>query len=560
MASKSSSVMGRIVVILTLGVTLGACRHGILISGQGSVTSMTGGRDCASGECRFDIEGRYLETYTATPAAGWLFDAWENCQTPQGNVCNFDIAANVIEEQQGVEVPSAVARFRRPIEPLFRNVNGDFELPDGSATNQLRWLLGELASSNTSLSEINAHFHPDFLAQIPAATIRDEIAAMRAEISDPVIDDLITATPVYTRGIIAQRGQTSGAMFISLNTNYGDGVDDGLITSLSWTPGFFTDGSNVTPEFANANLSSLGQSVRGLATNTAMLVASIENDRCKGIYGHNAQLSYPTGSIFKLWVLGALAEEIRKGRISPSAMVAMKSDEYALGGAINDVAPGTQIPLAQMANLMLGVSDNTATDHIHDLIPRNRLEKILARFNNKNKSDLTPFLSTNEQFHVGFTLTPAKAQAYANGSDSEQRTILTNDIEPLGAVTGFQQNNWDELLESSWSASAFDVCQAYAGLRTYDNRSEAFELLDQAAGADAVLLSLRKRWDRVWQKGGSLATVDGNFVFTLSWLLESDDKGAYVVVIMLNNPDLSPVDHLPAFNIAARVEQIVHDR
>ncbi|WP_116366502.1 serine hydrolase [Parahaliea mediterranea] len=558
--TTSSTRLVRTIGVIALGALLGACRHGILITGQGSVSSATGTRDCASGECRFDIEGRYLETYTATPKAGWLFDAWENCQTPQGNRCSFDIAADVVAEQEGAEVPSAVARFRRPIEPLFRDVNGNFELPDGSATNQLRWLLEELGSASTSLSEIKAHFHPDFLAQIPAATMRDEIAAMRAEISDPVIDDLITATPVYTRGLIAQRGRVDNAMFLSLNADYGNGSDDGLITSLSWTPGLFTNGNNVTAEFANANLASLGQSVKGLATKTAMLVARIENDRCKGMYGHNAQLPYPTGSIFKLWVLGALAEEIRAGRIDASAMVPMSSAEYAPGSAINNVTPGTQIPLAQMANLMLGVSDNTATDHIHELIPRPRLEKILGRFKNKNKSSLTPFLSVNEQFHILWSLTPARARAYANRNDNQQRKILANEIEPLGPVSRYSYNNWNALLESSWAASAFDVCQAYAGLRSYDNRSEAFELLDQAAGADAVLLSLRKRWDRVWQKGGSLATVDGNFVFTLSWLLESDDKGTYVVVIMLNNPDLSPVDFGPAFNIAARAEQILYNR
>ncbi|MEM8490138.1 MAG: hypothetical protein AAF756_04875 [Pseudomonadota bacterium] len=90
--------------------------------------------------------------------------------------------------------------------------------------------------------------------------------------------------------------------------------------------------------------------------------------------------------------------------------------------------------------------------------------------------------------------------------------------------------------------------------------SEGFLIIEESAGAEVALLSVRNRWDRVWQKGGSLANNDGNYVFTLSWMFESDAKGAFVVVIMASNRDGTPVDSSSLFSVAARAEQIVFNR
>lgn len=539
---------------------LAACRHGIEIVGQGNVTSASGARNCSrnAAPCRFEIEGAYNETYTATPAAGWLHDAWERCQEPTGNRCRFSIGADVTSDFPDADVPGAVARFRRPIEPLFRNASGAFVLPQGGATEQLAWLLGELRQPTTSINEIQAHFSPEFLQNVSPSSVQASIDQMRAAVSDPEISDLVTATPVFTRAVVQNRGANTNGLFVSVNASYASG---GLITGLQFRTGFPRGGSNVASADAGLNLQQLGAKFAGLASNTSMLVASIDNDRCRPLFNQAAATPRPTGSIFKLWVLGALTEEIRAGRIASTQMVPLSADHLVPAGArINDTPLGTQFSISELANLMIGISDNTATDHLHALVGRDRIEAILQPFGNKNRDLLTPFLSTNEQFHIFWSLAPALATSYAEGTEEEQRSILENSIEPLGPVTEFARNNQDALFNSSWAASALDVCQAYAGLRRFDNRSAAFDVMDQAAGADAVLLSTRSRWDRVWAKGGSLANAQGNYVFTLSWLFESDDRGAYVVVLMASNPDGSPVDSAPAFSIAARAEQIVFNR
>lgn len=537
-----------------------ATEHSIAISGQGKVESASGNRDClrAQSPCTFPIDGAYRETYTSDPANGWLHDAWIRCPETNGIICRFDLTATNVDQIDGEAIPRTVLRLRRPIRPLFRNNAGEFTLPQGAAPRQMRWVVQEIQSPNTTPLEIRNHFSPSFLEQVSIAELQARFDDLRGRLSNPEISDLITATPVFTRAIFHNPNSNSGGVFIAVNTTYANG---GLITGFNYATGLGRNGSNVSAADVNKNFEQLGNSFNNVAENTSMLVAKIENDQCTAIFNRRGRRVQPTGSIFKLWVLGALAQEIRAGRIPANTMVPFDADEIVPAGArINDTPLNRQIPIRDLANLMIGVSDNTATDHLHELVGRTRIEQTLLNFGNRNPRFMRPFLSTNEQFHIFWSLSPTLANRYANSGDAQQRAILTNSIEPLGPVTEFRQNNTAALLKSSWAASAFDVCQAYAGLRRFNNRSAAYRIMDQAAGADAVLLSARKHWDRVWQKGGSLANNQGNYVLTLSWLFESDDKGAYVVVLMANNPDFSPIDSGPMFSIAARAEQILFNR
>ena len=48
-------------------------------------------------------------------------------------------------------------------------------------------------------------------------------------------------------------------------------------------------------------------------------------------------------------------------------------------------------------------------------------------------------------------------------------------------------------------------------------------------------MNLRNKWERVWFKGGGLSDNGGFRVLTYGWLLETDSRGAFVVVAMGNN-------------------------
>ena len=534
------------------------CKHGIDIVGQGDVTSSTGERDCSKQEapCGFDVSEDYIETYTANPSPGWLFDSWEVCGITNGNICQFVVPASIVEQYSDLTMPFTVAKFRLPIEPLFlTNGDGTVQLPDTPAANEFAWFLRQLNTGSTSVAEINAHIDTNYLDSIPASEWQSFFDTLRQSVPNAQVIDLISVTPNRVRAIVGDPADSSSGTLINLSSNY----PSSGIKSLG-ASNFPQNLTNTASEDALLSLKQIANKFTAMADNTSLLVAKIDGNQCKPTIARKAKSPRPTGSIFKVWVLGALAQAIEDGVISASDELTFMSSEVVPAGAgINDTAPGTQIPLVDMAALMMGNSDNTATDHIHERVGRTRIEAVLPQFGNRNPSGLIPFLSTNEQFQVLWGLTPEEASDYAASGDSRQRDILQNIIEPLGAVTAFPYNNEDALRTSSWSASAMDVCQAYAGLRQFDNRSDAFSIIDFAFGSEVVFNTVRNKWDRVWSKGGSLANANGNYVFTLSWLFESDTRGAHVVVLMANNGDGRAIEGAPIFSMASRIAEILDE-
>lgn len=533
------------------------CKHGIDIVGDGDVSSSTGGRDCSKQEapCEFVVSDAYIETYTANPSPGWLFDSWDVCPTTNGNDCSFTIPADIVEQYPDLTLPPAVARFRLPIEPLFpANGDGTFQLPDTPAANEFAWFMRQLNAESTSVAEINAHFDANTLAGIPASEWQSFFDSLRQSVPNAQIVDLITVAPNRVRAVIGDPANPASGVVMTLKSSY----PASSIISLGGS-NFPQSATNTSVEDASLSLKQIASKFKAVADNTALLVAKIDGNQCKPTIARNVKKPQQTGSIFKIWVLGALAQAIDDGVINASDELTFVSSEVVVSSGINDIAPGTQIPLVDMAAFMMGNSDNTATDHIHERVGRSRLEAILTQFNNRNPSGLTPFLSLNEQFQVFWGLTPEEANEYATSGDNRQRNILLNTIEPLGVPTEFPYSNEDALRVSSWAASAMDVCQAYAGLRQFDNRSDAFSIIDFAFGAEAVLNTVRNKWDRVWSKGGSLVNENGNYVFTLSWLLESDTRGAHVIVLMANNEDRSAIVGAPIFSMASRIAEILDE-
>ena len=553
--------MGRLCTAVTLLFLLAGCRHGIEIVGSGSVASQSQTRNCAAAEspCRFTVTGAYQETYTANPATGWLHDAWESCQEPSGNQCRFNIAADVVADFEGAEIPSAVARFRRPIEPLFRDGTGALQLPAGNAPDQARWVLEQLRRPQTTIDEIRERFAAAFLQQFPANQIQQTIQTLRELASDPEVSDLILVTPLQVSAIVHNRNSNGPGFSLFVEAGYTSGS---LITGFAVNTGFPRNGTSVQQADTDRNFQEIDAVLATLASDTSMYIGRIENDQCSAIYQRNSTEPLLPASIYKLWVLGALGEGIEAGRISPNEMLPLRADDIVANGSlIDNEALGTQVSLRDMANLMMGISDNTATDHMARRVGRDRIEQALPRFGHRNRDLITPFLTANEVRHLWFSVPAETVTRYLSGTEEEQRAIVDNDLAPRGSFQSAAFNNFAQGASASWTASAQDVCRGYAGLRRFNNRSAAYDIVDNAAGASAVFLGARNRWDRVWSKGGSLGTNQGQFVFTLSWLLESDNRGAFVIVLMANNPDLTPIESTQrTFSLAARAERLLDER
>ncbi len=469
--------------------------------------------------------------------------------------------ADTDDDNDGVEdgndhLPRNASRTM-PLAPLFPQTNGIYQLPDTPAANQLSWVIDQLAAASTSIDDINARFDPATLAVVSAAEWQAFLDTLRGIIPDGTVQDIITMTPVSVRVLVGDAADPGDGQFMTLQANYADG----LITSFG-ASAFPLNGSSTGAADQSLSYEAAADKLETLAEDVGVLVAEIDADnQCVPLFERNAGTARATASIFKVWVMGALAQAIEDGTVTADQLIALDAANQVLAGTINSEPLGTQFTVSDMATLMLGISDNTATEHVFRLLGRAANESILTQFNYASPDLMLPFLSMNEAFHLYFTVPEADALAFVSGSEQEQRDYVNDVLEPLGPVTVFTNSNPSVLVSGTWQGSPLDVCAAIAGLRQFSDLGDAIPEVDRAYGAETLVANLRAQWERVWFKGGSLSDGVGLRVLTYGWLLESDSRGAYVVIAMGNNDSggSARIDSAQFASVASRLIDIVNE-
>lgn len=450
--------------------------------------------------------------------------------------------------------PLFVDGFEPPsIAPLFPVVDGEFQLPPGPAADQLRWLIGELAAGQTTtIAEIDAHFDPAWLAQTSAEATRAFIDSVRSSYPDARITDVIGVTPVRATVLIDSPGSGPPSGFVSFGTRYADG---GRITLLG-VSGY--GGSVQYPVDRTLTMSQAVARFATLSSNPALLVGRIgAGGACTAIDGHQPDAPRATASVFKLWVLGALGRGIAAGPIASAEALPMVASEIAPGGIINVEPVGTPFTIAELATLMIGISDNTATDLLHERVGRAALTQVVDAYGVAEPDLLLPFLNISEQFHVFRSFPLAEALGYVQGSQAYKQQFLTERIEPLGPNNGGPYFHTDLLTGGTWRASPLDVCRAFGQLRRLPQGSEALATVDAALGAQVAQPDVRRGWDRVWYKGGSLSSGAGGYhVLTHAWMLENAGEDPYVVVAMANS-QAGGIDPFAVQSVTGRLLELV---
>jgi hypothetical protein len=208
-----------------------------------------------------------------------------------------------------------------------------------------------------------------------------------------------------------------------------------------------------------------------------------------------------------------------------------------------------------MARFMIGISDNTATDHLHERLGRATIDAYVSSSGVANSDVLRPLLKINEQFHVFRTLTRTEADDYVGGTEPHQYGVIPQ-LEGFGTTFGGFFHT-DLLVNGTWRASPMDICQNFAKLRAF--RGAAQQLVDAAMGASVAQPNVRGDWDRAWYKGGSLAQATNQFnVYTHAWMLERAGEQPLVLVAMSNSPTggISGVNNPGAINDVFDVQSV----
>ncbi|MEP7096096.1 MAG: serine hydrolase [Dokdonella sp.] len=442
--------------------------------------------------------------------------------------------------------------FETPVlKPLFApaTVGGPYQLPAGPAVDQLNWLLTKI-QSGTALTQVEYDAHFDASYGYSFVDTASFIAAIQTSYPNAAVTDVIAITPVALTVLIDTPNTGAPYGFLTLAAHYTGGKK---IVSLGVS-------SYTSVQYSDDHARDLSQSLtqfNTLSTSPALLVARIgSNNQCTPVVQTNATSLRATGSIFKLWVMGAAAQAVANGTITTDQMVPMVAAKLALAGTINSEPVNTPFPVSDLAALMIGISDNTATDLLHGLVGRSLIDQIVNDYGVAQPLVLTPLLGISEQFSLYFSFPLATAMSYVNGTEAFQENFLQTQIAPKLPVMGGAYANTSILTAGTWRSTPMDICAAFAHLRRLPQGSDAMDLVNHTMGSATAQPDVRNYWDRVWYKGGSLSSGAGFHVLTHAWMLENTGHDPYVVVAM-SNSDAGGIDQYRVQSITGRILELV---
>lgn len=248
------------------------------------------------------------------------------------------------------------------------------------------------------------------------------------------------------------------------------------------------------------------------------LTAEIVDGSCQPMDTSSPNEPAPLGSVFKLYVLATLGETVDAGTISWDDEIEISDDLKSIpSGVLQNRPDGTAISVRETAELMISISDNTATDHLIDLVGREAVEATLAEYGNSVPELNIPFLTTREFAALKVGPASGLSTQWVPGDEEARREIL----DQIAGITpdDIPVQDWIEPIMPEtieWFATPMDLCRLAVEMEDLVDRvPEIAEILEINPGVpdeDGV-------WDRIWFKGGSEPGV-----LAMWWRTEVDGR------------------------------------
>jgi hypothetical protein len=277
----------------------------------------------------------------------------------------------------------------------------------------------------------------------------------------------------------------------------------------------------------------LDRDLRAAAPGVSFLAAKLNsNGQCGAIDTLRPSTPRPLGSMFKLYVLAALAHQIEERRIAWGQPVTIENHlRSTSGGVLKNLPEGSRLPVAQVAQDMIAISDNTAADLLMALVGRAAVENQMVLLSNHANLNV-PFLTTREFFVLKYVRYPTLANHYIGLGPAQRAHFLAHTVDQI-PVPQVPANNVAEPRDIDtigWFGSTEDVCRAFSSLASLSSNPRLAPI-DHLLGANDGGLDLGSNWSTVWFKGGS-----ENGVLTLGYLARTNNGQTFLVSILTENP------------------------
>lgn len=358
-------------------------------------------------------------------------------------------------------------------------------------------------------------FAPSFLAEVSIEQLNQLVETQLRPAGPFEISQVVDETA--TSAVLLVQGKQALSMSIVIDPD-----PPYLVSTLFFKPAPVTV----------ASWDELDSTLAAAAPDVAFLAAEVSDGTCTPVHDVDADRVLPIASVFKLYVLGALAEAVDAGTASWDETVPIRDELRVHTSQTYGATPaGTQVSLGDLAAAMIAVSDNTATDHVIDRVGRAAVEAEQAKLGMADPSRNVPFLTTREMSLLKFIVPAGERDAYIAGDEATRYDLLTK--LPTGGVSdeqvGAVKPAPTALDSLEWFASPNDLCAAHVGLRALVARP-GLEQVRSILSTNPGGTFDEGTWPYVAFKGGSEPGV-----LTGAWLAERSDGHVFVVVAQLQN-------------------------
>ncbi|MGU3502276.1 serine hydrolase [Mycobacterium sp. C31M] len=261
----------------------------------------------------------------------------------------------------------------------------------------------------------------------------------------------------------------------------------------------------------------------------AYQVSKVSDGNCEQVAGTDVDHSMPLASIFKLYVLLALADGVHAGTIGWDEQLVITKEDKAVGSAgFNDLDPGATVSVRDAAQQMISASDNMATDMLMNRLGPGALQRALVTAGHHDPAAMTPFPTAHELFSIGWGR-PDVREEWKTASPQRRAAMLANTrtlpYEPDPMLTRVPASPYG----IEWYGTPMDICRVHAALQAAAT-GPAAPVRDILSATPGIELD-RSRWDYIGAKGGNLP---GDLTF--SWYAEDRNGQGWVVSYQLNWP------------------------
>jgi beta-lactamase class A len=259
-------------------------------------------------------------------------------------------------------------------------------------------------------------------------------------------------------------------------------------------------------------------------------VSKVNNGRCVQVAGSNTAETLPLASIFKTYVLYAVADAARAGTLSWDEELTITSEAKAVGSSgFDKLAPGSRVPVRLLAEKMIANSDNMATDLLIDRVGHQAVERALASTGHHDPASMTPFPTMHELFSIGWGK-PDVREEWRNATPARRAELLEATNSRPYQPDPTRNTSPASAFGAEWYGNAEDICRVHAALQQIALDPAAAPVRDIMSAIPGIDLD-PQQWPYIGAKAGNLP---GDLTF--SWYAEDRTGQGWVVSLQTNFP------------------------